>query len=306
MAVAGDDAHHDAFGVRTRDLGGGMSRYQGARILSLAGRFSQSWKPSMRPSSCSGISLWMTPRPAVIHCTPPPAMQAFVAGAVAVAHAALEHVGHGLEAAVRVVGEAADVVARVVGAEGVEHQEGVEPVDLLGEGFDIAVRTGTLPDDALLAARRLAVFPIGLYAAPGYLDEHGDPLTPDDLLRHETLGLLGRDGTTRRWNLNAGNARWEGRPAGRAKANSPEILIRLAVAGVGIAAVPDCFAAPGVVRGELRRVLPDWSLPAHTAWAVFPGRRLMPTKTRIFIDMLETALSGAPGNIGVGAGPGSG
>jgi DNA-binding transcriptional LysR family regulator len=179
-------------------------------------------------------------------------------------------------------------------------------VDLLGEGFDIAVRTGALPDDALLAARRLAVFPIGLYAAPGYLAERGVPLTPDDLLSHETLGLLGRDGTTMRWNLSAGNARWEGRPAGRASANSPEILIRLAVAGVGVAAVPDCFAAPGVVRGKLRRVLPDWSLQAHTAWAVFPGRRLMPTKTRIFIDMLETALSGAPGNIGVGSGSGSG
>jgi hypothetical protein len=53
--------------------------------------------------------------------------QAFVAGAVAVAHAAGEHVGDGLEAAVRVVGEAADVVAGLVGAEGVEHQEGVEP-----------------------------------------------------------------------------------------------------------------------------------------------------------------------------------
>jgi hypothetical protein len=48
-----------------------MSRYQGGHILSLPGRFSQSWKPSITPSFCSGISLWITPRPAVIHCTPP-------------------------------------------------------------------------------------------------------------------------------------------------------------------------------------------------------------------------------------------
>jgi DNA-binding transcriptional LysR family regulator len=48
-----------------------------------------------------------------------------------------------------------------------------------------------------------------------------------------------------------------------------------------------------VLRGELRRILPAWCLPEHAAWAVFPGRRLMPAKTRAFIDMLESAL-GAP------------
>jgi len=63
--------------------------------------------------------------------------------------------------------------------------------------------------------------------------------------------------------------------------------------------VPDYFAAPSVRRGELRRVLPDWCMPAHTAWAVFPGRRLMPAKTRAFIDMLEAALAGTHGNPGV-------
>jgi DNA-binding transcriptional LysR family regulator len=51
-----------------------------------------------------------------------------------------------------------------------------------------------------------------------------------------------------------------------------------------------------VRRGELRRILPDWCMSSHTAWAVFPGRRLMPAKTRAFIDMLETALAGADAN----------
>jgi DNA-binding transcriptional LysR family regulator len=170
-------------------------------------------------------------------------------------------------------------------------------VDLLGEGFDIAVRTGALADDALLAARRLAVFPIGLYAAPTYLAEHGDPATPDDLTHHRALCLVGRDGETTRWNLGSGAAHWEGLPADRTAANSPEILVGLADAGAGIAAVPDCYAACGLERGTLRRVLPAWSLPAQTAWAVFPGRRLMPAKTRTFIDMLQESLSGAPGNV---------
>jgi DNA-binding transcriptional LysR family regulator len=178
-------------------------------------------------------------------------------------------------------------------------------VDLLGEGFDIAVRTGALPDDALLAARRLALFPIGLYAAPRYLADSGDPAIPDDLLRHRALCLVGRDGETAPWILSAEPAQWEGLPEGRTAANSPDILIRLAGAGAGIAAVPDCYAARDVAQGRLRRVLPAWALPAQTAWAVFPGRRLMPAKTRIFIDMLETALGGAPGTLRPGhLGPG--
>ena len=165
-------------------------------------------------------------------------------------------------------------------------------VDLLGENFDIAVRMGALLDDTLLAARRIAMFPMGLYAAPGYLAERGDPVSPDDLVHYEALRLFERDGEAACWTLISGQQRWAGKSPGRATANSPELLIRLACAGVGIVAAPEGFAAPSVQRGELRRVLPAWSLPAHPAWAVFPGRRLMPAKTRAFIDMLETALAG--------------
>ncbi|MBS0543487.1 MAG: LysR family transcriptional regulator [Proteobacteria bacterium] len=165
-------------------------------------------------------------------------------------------------------------------------------VDLVGENFDVALRMGALPDDALLAARKIAVFPHGLYAAPSYLAEHGEPAAPEDLGEHQALRLLGRNGDPIPWILECGTQRWEGVPPGRATANSPELLIRLARAGAGIAAVPEFAASPRVRRGELRRVLPDWCLPSHTAWAVFPGRRLMPAKTRAFIDMLQVAMAG--------------
>ncbi len=168
-------------------------------------------------------------------------------------------------------------------------------VDLLGENFDLAIRVGDLPDDTLLAARRIAVFPGGLYAAPGYLAERGEPGQPEDLARFDGLLLLGRSGEGVAWTLLSGARTWQGAPSERVTANSPELLINLARAGAGIAAVPDLFAAPSVRRGDLRRVLPDWSLPPVTAWAVFPGRRLMPAKTRAFIEMLEVALS-APGS----------
>jgi DNA-binding transcriptional LysR family regulator len=168
-------------------------------------------------------------------------------------------------------------------------------VDLLGENFDLALRMGVLPDDTLLAARRIAVFPSGLYAAPSYLAERGDPAAPDDLAQHDALRLLQGNGDVASWTLMRGKERWEGVPPGRTTANSPELLIRLALAGVGITAAPDYFAAPSVRQGALRRVLPEWCLPSATASAVFPGRRLMPAKTRAFIDMLATALAGAHG-----------
>lgn len=163
-------------------------------------------------------------------------------------------------------------------------------VDLLGEKFDIAIRMGDLPDDALLAARKLAVFSTGLYAAPAYLAERGSPASPDELSRHEALRLLGRNGEPIKWTLLRGEQRLELDPPGRTVANSPELLIRLARAGSGITAVPEYFAAPWVRDGELRRVLPDWCLPSSAAWAVFPGRRLMPAKTRAFLDMLASAV----------------
>jgi DNA-binding transcriptional LysR family regulator len=164
-------------------------------------------------------------------------------------------------------------------------------VDLLGESFDVVVRIGNLPDDASLAARCLSVFSFGLYAAPNYLAAHGEPLDPNDLARHVAIKMLQANGEAASWTLAQGEQRWEGIPPGRACANAPELLIRMACAGAGIVAVPDYFAAPDVRRGALRRVLPGWCLPSHTVWAVFPERKLMPVKSRVFIDMLQTALA---------------
>jgi len=184
-------------------------------------------------------------------------------------------------------------------------------VDLIGENFDLAIRMGTLQDDVQLAARRLAVFTTGLYAAPALLREHGEPLTPDALLTMPGLMLLSRSGEAVPWQLSAraaapaGDASPHGAHTRRAstetvahalvprqhvRANSPDVLIRLARRGAGVVAVADFFAEPYLARGELLRILPDWCLPDADCWAVFPGRRLMPAKTRAFIDMLATAM----------------
>lgn len=165
-------------------------------------------------------------------------------------------------------------------------------VDLIGENFDLAIRMGNLPDDASLAARRVAIFSEGLYASPGYLKRCGVPSEPEALMEHDALRLLARNGEPLSWKLSRAGVHWEGTPPGRATANSPALLTRLACSGAGITILSDHFAERFVQSGELVRVLEDWSLPAVTAWAVFPGRRLMPARTRMFLDALQAEFSG--------------
>ena len=160
-------------------------------------------------------------------------------------------------------------------------------VDLVAENFDIAIRMGDLPDDATLAARRVTLQRFGLYASPCYTAVRGLPEHPDDLLNHDLLCLLSRGGGPLSWVLTRGKLRWERELRARLTANSPDLLARIACSGAGIAASSELFAQPLVNKGELVRVLPEWDLPPATGWAVFPGRRLMPAKTRAFLDMME-------------------
>jgi DNA-binding transcriptional LysR family regulator len=165
-------------------------------------------------------------------------------------------------------------------------------VDLVAEGFDVALRPGALRDDATLAARRIATFSNALYAAPAYLARHGTPAEPEALMEHEGLRIRSRDGEPMPWRLHRDGVRWESVPSGRATANSPELLLRMALAGAGIAIVSEHFAHRYVASGELVRVLPDWNVAPVDLWAVFPGRRLMPAKTRAFLDAIAEHFSG--------------
>jgi DNA-binding transcriptional LysR family regulator len=160
-------------------------------------------------------------------------------------------------------------------------------VDLVAENFDIAIRMGTLPDDSSLNARRVALEKMALYAAPSYIARRGMPSHPDELLEHELLCLLSRNGGPAPWVLTRAKQTWQRELPARLTANSPDLLARIACTGAGIAASSDLFAEAHVESGELVRVLPEWDLPMVTGWAVFPGRRLMPAKTRAFLDMME-------------------
>ena len=167
-------------------------------------------------------------------------------------------------------------------------------VDLIGENFDVALRYGQLRDDATLAARRVIEFGGSLYASPAYLEGHGTPKEPEALLHHRALHLVSRTGEPLPWVLVRGKARWEGVPPGRVVVNSPELMIRMAVHGAGITMAGKSAAEPYVKAGRLTRVLPDWEFPPMPLWAVFPGRKLMPARTRAFIDALMSSF-GSPG-----------
>ncbi len=167
-------------------------------------------------------------------------------------------------------------------------------VDLIAERFDIAVRMGTLGEDSQLAARRLALMSSGLYASPDYLQSHGEPLRPEALESMHGLMILGRNGDPMPWQLRRGEPvqeQWQGEPAQRTLINAPDMLLKLACAGVGITAVGDHYARPFVEAGQLVRVLPDWCLAPVECWAVFPGRRLMPLRSRLFIEAMAATLA---------------
>jgi DNA-binding transcriptional LysR family regulator len=165
-------------------------------------------------------------------------------------------------------------------------------VDLIAESFDVALRPGNLRDDATLAARRVATLGSSLYAAPSYIARRGTPSEPEALMEHEALRVRNRAGEPMTWVLRRGESQWEGVPPGRATANSPEFLMRMALAGAGIVIVNDHFALQYLESGELVPVLPEWNVAPVDLWAVFPGRRLMPAKTRAFLDTVAAKFTG--------------
>ena len=177
-------------------------------------------------------------------------------------------------------------------------------VDLVAENYDLALRGGVLADDATLSARRLATFEGGLYAAPTWAADHArgwahprqllEPGVEGDLPHGLLLGTPGR--AARPWALSrlgadGGQEVWSGLPARSTQANLPALLLEMAADGLGVTATAELLARPLVEAGRLVRLLPEWQLPPESLWAVFPGRRLMPAKTRALVECLAEALA---------------
>lgn len=167
-------------------------------------------------------------------------------------------------------------------------------VDLVNEGFDLAIRIGALEDSSLIA-RRIAANRRVLCASPAYLQQRGTPRTPTDLADHDCLLLFGSGGRQDVWRLRAPDgSEIAVRVSGRLETNLGELLRDAAVAGQGIAIHSIWHIADELRDGRLVAVLPDYRLAETAISAVMPQRRLVPPRVRAFVDFLEERFGDDP------------
>lgn len=163
-------------------------------------------------------------------------------------------------------------------------------VDLVGEGFDCALRIASLPDSSL-TARRLRPVRRHLVASPDYLEQRGRPTHPEDLARHACLGYAYlSSGET--WRLvHEGGEEVVVRPTGPLRANNADALTAALCAGLGIAVQPDFIYWRDVAEGRLETVMTDWALPPISLHLVAPGGGPRPARVTALMDYLAKRFS---------------
>ncbi len=159
-------------------------------------------------------------------------------------------------------------------------------VDIVNEGYDCAIRVGDLPDSSLVSVRladnrRLCV------ATPAYLKRAGVPATPADLARHECLTLSSDASQTRGWAFQVDGELTHLRPAGRLDCSDGQVLHDWCLAGLGIAWRSTWEVEHEVAAGRLVSVLDAYAAPPNGIFAVFPQRRLLPLRVRLWIDFVK-------------------
>ncbi|PST23582.1 LysR family transcriptional regulator [Rhizobium sp. JAB6] len=165
-----------------------------------------------------------------------------------------------------------------------------EFVDIVGGGFDLAIRIAELTDSSLVA-RRLAPVRRVLCASPAYIDAHGMPEDIDDLRRHICLPAHNLDP----WRLEGPKGSLIFRPEGRLITNSSEVVREAVIAGLGIALRSTWDIGPELRDGRLVQVLPAYEGSHNvTLSAVYPSRQFLPAKVRVFIDFLAELYGPVP------------
>lgn len=155
-------------------------------------------------------------------------------------------------------------------------------VDLIAEGFELAVRTGNITDSRL-TTRLLTRGPQVTVAAPRYLKRHGEPKTPDELLQHNCL--ISRFGPE--WSFKGKDGKpFTIRVHGNANINSGDFVRETAVAGTGIAQGTWWLYRKDLARGDVRQILKDYELEGAPVSVLYPPQRHLPAKLRAFIDFL--------------------
>lgn len=168
-------------------------------------------------------------------------------------------------------------------------------INLIEEGFDVAIRIEELADSSL-AARKLAPNRRVVCASPAYLRRHGTPRTPADLARHDCLVANWEQGFAMTWDYKGPDGRPGAvRVAGRYACDNWEVLREWALAGLGVALKSTWDVRAHLEDGSLVPLFPGYTFDTDVAiYAVYPHRRYLPAKTRVFIDFLVDSFGPEP------------
>lgn len=165
-------------------------------------------------------------------------------------------------------------------------------VDIVHEGYDLAVRVGPLSDSSL-AARRLGLLDYGLYASADYLRRQGPLAGPQDLNAHPLVVYAGT-APQGQWQLSRGDEVQRLKLQPRLRVNTSLAAREALQRGVGIGLLPRRVAEPAGQQALLQRVLPDWAAPEVPVHAVFASARYLTPKVRAFIDLAAAQFGSSP------------
>jgi DNA-binding transcriptional LysR family regulator len=169
-------------------------------------------------------------------------------------------------------------------------------VDLIGDNVDIALQVGQL-NDSTLVARKIVDLTQVVCASPKYLADHGRPIKPSDLARHDCLTLSHIQGS-RTWSFRVKGERVQVDVKGPVVADSAHMLLKLAIEGAGIIRLGDIIVARAIQDGILEPLLQDLQEPENfPLWAILPPGRQRTPKVKVFLDFLMEHFGSAPWRI---------
>ncbi|MBY5462150.1 LysR family transcriptional regulator [Rhizobium leguminosarum] len=164
------------------------------------------------------------------------------------------------------------------------------PADIVEDGFDLAIRIGATATDTGLIARTVARYKARLCASPSYLAERGEPGDIDDITAHDCLIFASRN-QRQGWRFRGEGGPWvKAQGRSRLRLDSAEAIRDAALAGLGIALLPDFLVADDLLAGRLRQVLPGLETDDAKIVALYPDKRLLEPRVRRFIDLMVEEL----------------
>jgi DNA-binding transcriptional LysR family regulator len=162
-------------------------------------------------------------------------------------------------------------------------------VDMIGDGFDAAIRIAVLPDSSLIA-RRICGMPRYLVGSPNYLEQHGRPRHPLHLAEHVCI-TYGHASAPETWRFTHKNGKSATvRPSGPLRVNNGDAMMPALIAGTGLAVLPESIVRDALADGRLERLLADWSLPAGAVYWVTPPGGLPPQRVKVLAELLFERL----------------